>query len=186
MEVLSDIYIYTFFTLSIILTSLIGKKIVEKVFPLREGLDIGKSMSRALAKPVSKLKKTGDKAVGGINKVAGGITKVFKYIEKIAKFLGAVFVSIGSYLECSVFYIKNIFSYCIIYYILYITGLIIYAPFALLFWATGTQAIEKEIWKIMETINEFFVDVSGFNVLDYIYPAKCYKCNLKPMPKLKL
>jgi len=114
------------------------------------------------------------------------ITKIFSSLQNIGKFLGGVFISIGSYLDCGVFYIGNIFSYCIIYYFLNILGWIIYWPFSGLFWITGSQNIENTIWDILDTINEFTADISGFNIRDYIYPAKCYKCKLKPMPKLKL
>jgi|694.fasta_scaffold10112_5 hypothetical protein len=187
------LYIYIFYFLLFVLGGLTMKIIYDKMFPEREGLDIGKSITRALNKPFKEIKKGGEKAIGGIKeikkageKAIGGIQKVFKYITIIGKFLGGVFEAIGSYLECSVFYIKNIFSICIVYYLLYILGLVLYSPFAFLFWITGTQYIEKMGWDFLGDINEVIVDISGFNILNYIYPNKCYKCRIKPLPKLKL
>jgi hypothetical protein len=164
----------------IILFSLIFKIVYDHLFPFKEGMkDIGKSIKRSISKPFNTIKKTGQKA-------ANGIGDIFKSIQKIGKFLSGVFISIGSFLDCSAFYIGNIFSYCIIYYLLYIIGLILYCPFAFLFWISGTQEMENTIWDIMEMINDFMVDITGFDFTDYIYPYKCYKCNIKPMPKLKL
>jgi hypothetical protein len=146
------------------------KILFDYLFPVREGMqNIGKMITRSLSKP--------------FKAISGGILKIFKSIEKMGKFLGAVFVSIGSYLECGAFYVGNIFSYCIIYYFLYIIGLILYSPFAVLFWATKTQYIETGIWDILKALDEFMKDVSGVAVTDFLFPNKCYKCNLKPMPK---
>jgi len=187
MKFLSNIYIYTFFILLFILFTLTLKIVFDYFFPVREGMaDIGRTITRALSKPFNSIKKAGQKAVGGIEKVFKMVGQIFKNLGKIGKFLGEVFVSIGSYLECSVFYVSNIFSYCIIYYFIYIAGLFIYAPFSFLFWITGTQYIENTIWDILSTINEFIVDITGFNILKYIFPNKCYKCKIKPLPKLKL
>jgi hypothetical protein len=153
------------------------------LFPFNDGKEgmenIGKSITKALSKPFNEIKKTGEKALNGIKGVV-------QKISTIGKYLGQVFVSIGSYFDCFGFYVGNIFSYCIIYYFMYILGLIIYAPFCFLFWITGTQYIENIIWDIFKTINEFIVDISGFDIMEYIFPPKCYKCNIKPMPKLKL
>jgi hypothetical protein len=155
---------------------MILKILFDYLFPVQEGMiNIGSAIKKALAKPFA-----------AITQVLSVVTRIFTSLEKIGMFLGAVFVSIGSYLDCGVFYIGNFFSYCIIYYFVYLAALIIYAPFALLFWATGSQNIENMIWDIGSTINEFTADISGIDINDYLFPDKCYKCNLKPMPTLKL
>jgi hypothetical protein len=148
--------------------------------------DIGSAIRDAFERPFNAIKDAGEKAINGIREVFDYVEKIFRDIGKIGQFLGDVFISIGSYLDCSVFYIGNIFSYCIIYYFIYIAGLVIYCPFSFLFWVTGTQYIENTIWDILATINEVIVDISGFNILDYIFPDKCYKCHIKPMPSLDL
>ncbi len=146
---------------------------------IKEGLNVGSEISKAFNKPMREIKNMG-------NKTFNSIGNVFKIVGKIGQFLGDVFIAIASYLECGVFYIGNLFTYCLLYYIMYVFGLMIYAPFALLFWATGTQDIEGAIWDILGAINEFIADISGFNLLNYIYPDKCYKCRIKKLPKLKL
>lgn len=183
----TQIYPYLFFILLIIQFSLMTNIAFRHFFPVKEGMaDIGSAIRDAFEKPFRAIIEVGEKAVNGIREVFDTLQRVFRDIGVIGQFLGDVFVSIGSYLECSVFYIGNIFSYCIIYYFLYIAGWVIYFPFSMLFWATGTQEIENTIWDILSDINEFIVDITDFNILDYIFPDKCYKCQIRPLPKLNL
>jgi hypothetical protein len=179
-----NIYPITFYGLLSILIGLILYQFYLKVAnttkqPVKEGMSVGGEISRAFNKPINEIKNIG-------NKTFNSIGNVFKIIGKLGKFIGDVFEALASYLECGVFYVGNLFTYCLLYYLLYVIGLMVYAPFALLFWATGTQDVESAIWDILSTINEFAADISGFNILDYIYPDKCYKCQIKKLPKLKL
>ena len=191
MKLLDSFYIYIFFSLSFILLILsmrIAWDTLSKILfpPLQEGLNVGNEIKKAFDKPFKEVKQAGEKTFRGITDIIGFVKKIFDDLKNIGKFLGSVFVSIGSYLDCGVFYIGNIFSTCIIYYFFYIFGLIVYAPFSFLFWVTGTKYIEDFFWDIMGSVNDFTSDITGFDILDYIYPDKCYKCHIKPMPKLRL
>jgi hypothetical protein len=150
-----------------------------------EGFNIGKEIGKAFKKPIDTIKKPIDDVKKKTNETVDSLKEVVNSVAKIGTFLGAVFIAIGSYLECGGFFIKNIFSYCIIYYLLYITMLIIYAPFALLFWATSTQSLENAVWGFGKSIHDFVEDFTGMDMMQYIVPDNCYKCNIKPIPKFK-
>jgi hypothetical protein len=71
------------------------------------------------------------------------------------------------------------FPYCIGFYLLQITGYIIYLPFQIIIWLLNLKELENNIFKYINYINKIFVNTTGVSILSFPQSVqnKCYKCN---------
>ena len=140
--------------------------------------NIPKMTSQKVIKPMTKsFTKVGKQISGGFTKIFGIITKFFKYV-------GDVFVSIFSYIECGFYKVIKL-PQCMGWYMLEVFGHILYIPFGFFFWVFSLQAIEKQIWGVLEDVDCFCHASTGYHLIHYSDSIinKCYKCNIKKMPK---
>jgi len=91
-------------------------------------------------------------------------------------------VYVGSYLTCGVQFVSNIFT-CLPYYLLEITGQILYLPIRLLLWLLFLAQVdlypaEKNTWNGLKTINDFLRPIIGFHIIHFPERIRknCYTC----------
>lgn len=115
--------------------------------------------------------------------------KILKYVFMIGlfgwKYLVKVVTWIFNFAKCSLTWFAN-FRGCFFWYMLEIIGQILYLPFRFLFWLMGCTGdkIEKGIWKVIDGIDCFFLDITTYHVFRYSPEIieKCYSCNPGPFP----
>jgi hypothetical protein len=107
--------------------------------------------------------------------VALGVTDIFTLIEFI-------FIFLGSYIGCGVYFLMNIRS-CLFYYLLEVLGQILYIPVRIIVWILSflhfnLQQYLDIFWNKMEILDGLVYKFGGFHIIHYPrgIRQKCYVC----------
>jgi hypothetical protein len=152
------------------------QKSEENTIEIDEEEDKKKSKKREGAKNIfSGIKKGIDKS---FKKAGDSITKnVLKPITGFFKIIIKPILYIFDSVECGVHKIENIFV-CMKWYLLQLFGIILYFPYRILFYLTGTTSVEKTMWNAIEKGDSIFHDFTGYHFAHYQDDVTnlCYKC----------
>jgi len=123
-----------------------------------------------------------------VEQIEKRFTKIFDLIQKFIKvffqfltFMRDFALYLGNAFYCAGFYIKNLFSICILYYIFRLFVLIVYGITTFFFWLFGIQWVEKWISDGLSSLNQIFLKITTafgtpINIEEAFYPPECYDC----------
>jgi hypothetical protein len=104
-----------------------------------------------------------------------GVTDIFTLIE-------FVFIFLGSYIGCGVYFLMNIRN-CFFYYLLEILGQILYIPVRICVWIFSLFSFNLQkyldiFWSKMEILDRIVYKYGGFHIIHYPRSVrqKCYVC----------
>lgn len=141
--------------------------------------------------------KSEAKSISREAKVAAKVTKTFKTINKVTKKVWPVLKwgfrlmhllhGIGTWgLKTIDTLIYRLFHFkdCFLWYSLEIIGYILYLPFEFIVWLLCLQSLEKTFWEMIDSIDCFFYDSTGFHIFHYsdTIIKKCYSKKFPPFP----
>ena len=131
-----------------------------------------------------RLIKTGfDDIFGGIGDEFIGLGAGLELgVSDISKLLEFVFLFVGSYLSCGIYFLTNLKG-CLVYYLVESLGQIIYLPVRLIVWfllifKIKLQPIVDKIWIGLEKIDKFCYKFAKFHIIHYPHNIRqrCYVC----------
>jgi hypothetical protein len=126
----------------------------------------------------------------GIGQVFTGIGQEFDAVGEgvalgatdISQLLELVFIFLGSYINCGVYFLVNIKG-CLFYYLIEVLGQILYIPVRILVWILSLFHfnLQKQLdifWTKMEKIDRVVYKYVGFHIIHYprSIRQKCYVC----------
>ena len=130
------------------------------------------------------------KIKGGFDDIFGGIGDEFNGlgaglelgVSDISKLLEFVFIFVGSYLSCGVYFLTNLKS-CFFYYLFEYFGQLLYLPVRILVWfllifKIKLQPIIDKIWAGLEKVDQFVYKYGKLHIIHYSHNVrqKCYVC----------
>ena len=125
----------------------------------------------------------------GIFKAIG---KIFKFLAKIGDFfcwLGDVVAWVMDTIAAILYYIKNLFSGCIMFYwfdmVVGTIWYLLYIIFSIVQYGKEYVKISNEVSKIMDDIDKNCYEFTGIHIFKYSTETdkKCYKKKIRDFPK---
>jgi hypothetical protein len=164
--------------------------------PFKPLTDFGKNMEKGFGV----FKEIGERMKRikyGFDDIGNGIKNEFKGlgdglnigVTDIGRLLEYVFIFVGSYINCSVYFLTNLKS-CLFYYIMDFFGQVCYLPFRLALWffsvlnkvlGTNNKVLESMVdkfWIYVEVVDKIVYKYGNFHISHYPRDVRrrCYVC----------
>jgi len=109
-----------------------------------------------------------------------GMIMSFTNMGKLLKYTG---LFVFSYLKCTLKFITNIFTYCVIFYMFDILKQVFYAPFRFIFWMISLSGVNiykpvDDAWATIYSIDDSMYSAIGMSAFSYTKKIRndCYNC----------
>jgi hypothetical protein len=132
---------------------MVEQKIVGGFKKMQQGM---KKMEQSITKQVQKIGAAISKVEATFKKLFNTITQL---INKIVKFVSGIVGWIGGYVKCGTDKLLQM-PHCWHVYVLEMLGQRLYAPIRLLVWAFRLQRQERQVWALVDFVDETIYDVT--------------------------